>query len=357
MDIKHSLLLLLYILCVQGEYTLKLRLIEYNNPTKKLANGDCCDGLWQCKDCDPIFTGCLTDRQMVQKPCNLGSFETREYSNMNRVKFNSSLGTYLRNPIVLRSWLPWTGNVSLRIEVTDNDLFGEDWVMNEFGMYDLNFLKLGANSSLSTEIVLSHQGPQKSSLHYGIRVHCSKYFYGANCTKYCKPEDDDIKGHFVCNEHGDKICRKGFIGKDCLSAPTTTQPIVTTLPPTTLPGPICGGTINASIGSVSIFGKNLQNNLDTCDVIHCHWKIILPQGQSTKLWFSEFFPGKHNLKCIQSMVTITVMSEVLTFYCSDIPPGNGQVRVKENEVEIDAIVAPSLWSLNSGFTLNFEPWD
>ena len=68
------------------------------------------------------------------------------------------------------------------------------------------------------EIMPAFTGPQESEFTYGLRVFCSNYFYGDDCMKYCRPADDNERGHFVCDKNGNKMCRKGFEGGECKTA-------------------------------------------------------------------------------------------------------------------------------------------
>ena len=111
-----------------------------------------------------------------------------------------------------------------------------------------------------------------------------------------------------------------------------------------------------SHGNISVHGRDFQIGKNACGLVQCKWRLLLPKGQRTRLYFSEFLSEIAGVKCIHNMITITVLSDILTFYCNEIPPGNGEVRIKETEVEIDLVVAPTKWTANSGFILNFEAY-
>ena len=89
-------------------------------------------------------------------------------------------------------------------------------------------------------------------------------------------------------------------------------------------------------------------------LVECEWKIILPNGQRTRLHFKDFSLDSSQ-KCVHSMVSISVLGSVLTFYCSDIPPGHGEVRVKETSVTVNSVLAVTKWKRDSGFNIVFEP--
>ena len=91
---------------VNSEYTLKLRLIEFKNPEQKLDNLKCCDnGIFTCKWCDPMFRICVSDKNEVKtnRDCNLGVFSTKEYEDTNNIKFGTTLGPDLYNPIIINN--------------------------------------------------------------------------------------------------------------------------------------------------------------------------------------------------------------------------------------------------------------
>ena len=49
---------------------------------------------------------------------------------------------------------------------------------------------------------------------YRVRVLCDKNYYNTTCTKFCRPRDDKF-GHHTCDHSGDKLCREGWMGRNC----------------------------------------------------------------------------------------------------------------------------------------------
>ena len=55
-----------------------------------------------------------------------------------------------------------------------------------------------------------HQGSQSHTrLEYEYRMVCSAHYYGKDCDTLCRPRDDQF-GHYICDDHGNKICLDGF---------------------------------------------------------------------------------------------------------------------------------------------------
>uniref|UniRef100_A0A8C4NJP3 Delta-like protein n=1 Tax=Eptatretus burgeri TaxID=7764 RepID=A0A8C4NJP3_EPTBU len=52
---------------------------------------------------------------------------------------------------------------------------------------------------------------------YRIRVTCDENYFGSNCTRLCKPQNDYF-GHYTCDTQGNKICREGWTGAGCKNA-------------------------------------------------------------------------------------------------------------------------------------------
>ena len=43
-----------------------------------------------------------------------------------------------------------------------------------------------------------------------FRVMCQQDYYGADCTTFCKDQNDDVNGHYTCNSDGSIQCRDSF---------------------------------------------------------------------------------------------------------------------------------------------------
>ena len=50
-----------------------------------------------------------------------------------------------------------------------------------------------------------------------FRVMCQQDYYGANCTRFCRSQNDSVNGYYTCNSDGSIQCREGFrnSGSNC----------------------------------------------------------------------------------------------------------------------------------------------
>ena len=39
---------------------------------------------------------------------------------------------------------------------------------------------------------------------------CVENYYGSNCTVFCEDSDDDITGHYYCDDDGNRVCLDGY---------------------------------------------------------------------------------------------------------------------------------------------------
>ena len=193
-----------------SKYVLELRLIEFHNPVNSLETGNSCDGLW----CEPIFDICVSDKEEIADSidCNIKQFRTMEYIGMNNVVFGRELLQNVANPVVIKLDT-WKGFSTVRFIVYDRFNHFKDTI-NIF--HQRVELPMGRNVSTSKELMIqTPKGPQQSELRYAMRVYCSNFYYGLNCSKFCKPADSDVHGHYTCDENGNKVCNDGYIGADC----------------------------------------------------------------------------------------------------------------------------------------------
>ena len=47
-----------------------------------------------------------------------------------------------------------------------------------------------------------------------FRVMCQQDYYGANCTRFCRAQNDSVNGYYTCNSDGTILCREGFRNTD-----------------------------------------------------------------------------------------------------------------------------------------------
>ena len=110
------LIFLFHLDVIQGSYVLDIKMIEFSNPSKKLEDGQCCDRRLDgtCTDCDLKFERCFSDKKHIQsyRDCNIGRHVSKEYTDVNVVKFSSFEGRAIR-----RIHSPWKGYVSFVMKV------------------------------------------------------------------------------------------------------------------------------------------------------------------------------------------------------------------------------------------------
>ena len=39
---------------------------------------------------------------------------------------------------------------------------------------------------------------------------CAENYYGPSCTVLCQDSDDDLTGHYCCDDDGNKVCLDGY---------------------------------------------------------------------------------------------------------------------------------------------------
>ena len=47
-----------------------------------------------------------------------------------------------------------------------------------------------------------------------FQVMCQQDYYGANCTRFCRAQNDSVNGYYTCNSDGSIQCREGFRNTD-----------------------------------------------------------------------------------------------------------------------------------------------
>lgn len=50
----------------------------------------------------------------------------------------------------------------------------------------------------------------KVTVRMRFRVRCDSNYYGQSCSTFCVERDDDINGHYTCNNDGSIRCRSGY---------------------------------------------------------------------------------------------------------------------------------------------------
>lgn len=56
------------------------------------------------------------------------------------------------------------------------------------------------------------------SIQMRFRVDCLQNFYGPDCSVPCVAQNDNVNGHFVCDQNtGSRVCLPNFYGPNCLT--------------------------------------------------------------------------------------------------------------------------------------------
>ena len=95
------------------------------------------------------------------------------------------------------------GSFQILVEVFDTD----DITSNDF--VDVIF---GApfNLSVGSPTTQTYSG-RRASITFTFQVSCSRYYYGPNCDVFCEEMDNDIEGHYNCDQQtGKKVCQPGY---------------------------------------------------------------------------------------------------------------------------------------------------
>lgn len=77
-------------------------------------------------------------------------------------------------------------------------------------------MRMAEQKSLSVSPIWSTETHAKNDmrLEMQIRVVCDEYYYGPQCSEFCRPKDDP-SGHYVCTTNGSISCMQGWKGPNC----------------------------------------------------------------------------------------------------------------------------------------------
>ncbi|PVD33964.1 hypothetical protein C0Q70_05226 [Pomacea canaliculata] len=129
----------------------------------------------------------------------------------NHIVFNGNIGN-LSNPLHF-PFNTWPGVVKLKVDVQDEDSDGYDQVDHYEYQYAANLLTRELDAPTKT---LRLSG-SKTKLNLEMKVFCDVNYYGPQCAVHCVAADDD-SGHYTCDPiTGQRICRFGWEGDDCLT--------------------------------------------------------------------------------------------------------------------------------------------
>ena len=66
--------------------------------------------------------------------------------------------------------------------------------------------------------ILSQRGIYgKVTMQFSFKVSCETNYYGSDCARHCVPQDSDTLGHYTCDGNGNRVCRTGYTGADCVT--------------------------------------------------------------------------------------------------------------------------------------------
>jgi hypothetical protein len=139
--------------------------------------------------------------------------------------FNDTIGN-ISNPLIFTGdkW-PTTSVITFSATVFDVDEYSDDDYIDIIrgDIVQVGFVRsaklTGQSFTNSIELILS------------ANISCDHHYYGSQCQIYCQPQDDDINGHFTCDEEGEIVCRSGY-----------------QMPQTNCTTPICQPSCNSSNG-------------------------------------------------------------------------------------------------------------
>ncbi|XP_060685477.1 protein jagged-2b isoform X1 [Hemiscyllium ocellatum] len=206
--------------CIQASFATGYFQIRFNsvqNVNGELENGDCCDGSRNPLDrkctrdeCDTYFRLCLKEYQAritTTGACTFGSGSTPVLGkNTFSLPDKNTAGS-----IVIPFLFAWPRSYTLIVEAWDQDNATADE-----GQLIERAAHTGMINPGAQWMTLQHHGAV-AHFEYSIRVKCEEYYYGTACNKLCRPRDD-VFGHFVCDQNGNKLCMEGWMGSECTKA-------------------------------------------------------------------------------------------------------------------------------------------
>ncbi|XP_072350345.1 protein jagged-2b isoform X1 [Scyliorhinus torazame] len=198
-----------------GSFQVKFKSVQ--NVNGELEDGSCCDGPRNPLDrrctrdvCDTYFKICLKEYQARiagSGSCTFGSASTPVLGeNTFSLPDRGTAATF-----AIPFQFVWPRSYTLILEAWDQD----NATANE-GQLIERAAHTGMINPGAQWMTMQHNGPV-AHFDYSIRVMCEEYYYGTGCNQLCRPRDD-IFGHFVCDQNGNKLCMEGWMGNDCTKA-------------------------------------------------------------------------------------------------------------------------------------------
>ncbi|KAJ8412759.1 hypothetical protein AAFF_G00117100 [Aldrovandia affinis] len=216
----HALLLCLRTKVCKSSGHFELQILSMQNVNGELQNGLCCDGSRNPVDrkcardeCDTYFKVCLKEYQSrvsAAGPCSFGSGSTHVIGG-NTFSLKNTMRKE-KSRIVLPFTFAWPRSYTLIVEALD---FNNDTASGRGEIIERAVHSGMINPSRQWQ-TLKHNGPV-GQFDFQIRVTCDEHYYGAGCTKFCRPRDDFFS-HYTCDHNGNKTCLEGWAGPECNTA-------------------------------------------------------------------------------------------------------------------------------------------
>lgn len=209
MDLRIiSFVLAVLIKAISCDTWFELRLVKFENPSGREADGDCCD--FPCSDpCDPDITVCFDKPDAGE--CSLAKRYTGHY-HANAFSFGPKFENNAKNPMTVLIKEPWPSTLYITVTVEDRDSINAN---DPMGKVRKSFTRAPAPSKKeaiwnSLDFIFSYQVITAQA-----RVYCDSNFYGEDCMTYCVPKNVIGEGHYACAKNGTKICLENYHGPDC----------------------------------------------------------------------------------------------------------------------------------------------
>ncbi|WAR20538.1 DLLD-like protein [Mya arenaria] len=204
---------------------IELQLTSFTNSRGLDYDGSCCNGVLDtsnpalgpmCSEtCHTFFTICLTNYMNTIPPdlskdkCLFGYVMT-DVLGSNNVNFESLEG--FNNVINFHFNFSWPGTFSIILEAWHDATLSNPVT----GSPRERISRLAVQRELQVGSEWSNfiHKTDKTELEYRYRVRCDTNYYDAGCSKLCRPRDDHF-GHYTCDENGDIVCMKGWLGQFC----------------------------------------------------------------------------------------------------------------------------------------------
>ncbi|XP_075387077.1 protein jagged-2 isoform X2 [Tenrec ecaudatus] len=228
-------LLLLLALCVQAARPMgyfELQLSALRNVNGELLSGACCDGdgrttrAGSCghDECDTYVRVCLKEYQAKVTPtgpCSYGhgatpvlggnTFYLPPAGERARARARGG-GGHDPGLVVIPFQFAWPRSFTLIVEAWD-------WDNTTSPDEELLIERVWHAGMINPEDRWKslHFSGHVAYLELQVRVRCEENYYSTTCNKLCRPRSDFF-GHYTCDQHGNKACLDGWMGKECKEA-------------------------------------------------------------------------------------------------------------------------------------------